>query len=182
MNVAYFSVTNDVTKASTVNGITNTGDLEVVNFKDMNMKTTLSKDVTLRSSPYTTLPNKAGILEKGTTITVTGMGDKYIRIVYNGNVFYINDVNCFIMKLDPIDFNDVDMDVECLKNVSLLYKPYAFLNNNIYYEVLAGENLKIVGVNTEFVKVLYQNEYYYINDVDFYNVLNDNIYNGSVRS
>lgn len=182
MNVAYFSVTNDVTKASTVNGITNTGNLEKVNFKDMNMKTSLTKEVTLRSSPYTTLPNKAGTLEKGTSITITGMSDKYIRILYNGNTFYINDVNCFIMNLEQVEFNEVDMDVRCDKEVTLLYKPYTFLNNNEYKKIAVNENLRIVGVNTEFVKILYNDEYYYINDVNFYTVLNDNIYNGSSGS
>ncbi len=182
MNVAYFSVTNDVTKASTVNGITNTGNLDKVTFKEMNMNTTLTKDVTLRSSPYTTLPNKAGILEKGTYVVVTGMSDKFIRVLYNGNTFYINDVNCFVMNLAPVNFDLVDLNVRCNREITLLYKPYNFLLNNEYKKISALEELRIVGVNSSYVKVLYDGEYYYVNDVDFYDVIRDNIYQGSITS
>ena len=182
MNVAYFSVTNDVTKASTVNGITNTGNLDKVTFKEMNMNTTLTKDVTLRSSPYTTLPNKAGILEKGTYVVVTGMSDKFIRVLYNGNTFYINDVNCFVMDLAPVNFDLVDLNVRCNREITLLYKPYNFLLNNEYKKISALEELRIVGVNSSYVKVLYNGEYYYVNDVDFYDVIRDNIYQGSITS
>lgn len=179
MNVAYFSVTNDVTKASTVNGITNTGSLALVEFKDMEMKTKLNKKVTLRSSPYTTLPNKAGTLDAGTQIVVVGMSENFVKIVYNSDIFYINDTNCFDLILEPVEFDAVDIDVICNKKVSVLYKPYSFLNNNVYGSLNVGDELNVVGVNFNFVEIKVDDSIYYINDVDFYDVINDNIYNGS---
>lgn len=179
MNVAYFSVTNDVTKASTVNGITNTGNLDKVDFIQMNMKTTLNKNVNLRVSPYLSLPNKAGSLDKGTKITVTGMGDKFIRILYDGNTFYVNDINCFVMNLEEVSFSEVDLTVKVNRNVQLLKKPYLFLKNNVYKNLNELELVRVVGLNSEFVKVIIDNEYYYVNDIDFYDIVRDNLYYGS---
>ena len=182
MNVAYFSVTNDVTKSSTVNGITNTGDLDIVEFIPMNMTTKLNKNVNLRVSPYTTLPNKAGSLDKGTNITVTGMSDKFIRIIYDDNTFYINDTDCFIMNLEQVEFSDVDLTVKVVQNVQLLYKPYAFLKNNVYKVLGISEKIRVVGLNSEYVKVKIDNEYYYVNDINFYEIVRDNLYYGSSGS
>lgn len=179
MNVAYFSVTNDVTKASTVNGITNTGNLEPVAFKEMSMETKTNKAITLRSSPYTTLPNKAGTLDSGTSITVTGMGTSFIRILYNGNTFYVNDTDCFEMRLEPISFTSVDLRVLTEKEVTLLYQPYSFLNQNTYQILSKGETLHIVGLHSAFVEILYNEKTYYINDVDFYTILSDDLYSRS---
>lgn len=179
MNVAYFSVTNDVTKASTVNGITNTGDLEVVEFIEMNMNTTLNKNVSLRSSPYTNLPNKAGSLDCDTNIVVTGMGDNFIRILYDDNTFYINDTNCFVMNLEEVLFDEIDLTVKVLEEVTLLSSPYNFLKDNIVGNCLVNDEIRVIGSNIDYVKVLIDNSEYYINDIDFYEILNDNIYNGS---
>ena len=52
MDVSYFSVTNDATKRSIVNGVYNPGNLADVEFKDVNIETPLTKDANLRISPY----------------------------------------------------------------------------------------------------------------------------------
>lgn len=182
MNVAYFSVTNDVTRQSIVNGITNTGDLDIVSFIDMNMETVLSKTVNLRASPYLNLPNKAGELDKETKVIVTGISDNFVRILYNGDIFYINDTECFVMNLEEVTFLDVDLDVKVEKKVTLLKQPYNFLKDNVFMEVDIMEELNIVGVNNNYVKIFKGNNFYYINDVDFYSILNDNNYNKSGRS
>lgn len=181
MNVAYFSVTNDVTKKSTVNGITNTGGLSPVSFKDMNMNTTLTKTVTLRSSPYTKLPNKAGLLESGKSIVVTGMSDNFIRIEYNGSTFYINDTNCFKMNLSKVNFDDVNLSAKATKRVELLNQPYSFLNNNSGGYLNVNEDFIISGINREYIRVIVKSKTYYVNDVDFFDVIKD-VSNGSSGS
>lgn len=173
MNVAYFSVTNDVTKSTTVNGITNTGNLPYVNFINMNMKTTLNKTSMLRISPYTTLPNKAGNLESGTEIIVTGMSNDFIRIKYNSDIFYINDTDCFIMNKEPVEFTEKSILVNIEKQVALLLEPYNYLKNNIKTYLSSGE-ITITGISSEYVRVEYEEEIYYIKDKEFYTIIEDN--------
>ena len=179
MNVSYFSVTNDATKRSIVNGIYKPGNLADVVFKDLEMNTVLTKDVNLRISPYTTIPNKAGILEKGTKIKVIGLGEKWVKIQYENNTYYINDVNCFEMKLKELSFTDVNLTVKVNKVVQVLYKPYDFLFNNEYKKLNIGDEVVIIGTNNEYVKVLIDDKEYYVNDLEFYDILNDNIYHPS---
>ncbi len=172
MNVAYFSVTNDVTKASTVNGITNTGDLEVKSFIDMNMRTKLKSTSTLRVSPYNNLPNKAGSLDAGTDIVVTGMSDAfdYIRILYNGDTFYINDINAFIDVKEEVIFKEVKIRAEIKEPITLLNEPYNYLPNNIFVKFQQGE-MEITGISDKFVRVKFNENDYYINNTDFYEVI-----------
>lgn len=174
MNVAYFSVTNDVTKASTVNGITNTGNLEVRNFIDMNMHTKLKSTSTLRVSPYNNLPNKAGTLDEGTDIVVTGMSDdfEYIRILYNGDTFYINDINAFVDVREDVIFEDVNIRAEIKTPATLLKEPYNYLPNNFHVKIYAGETI-ITGISDNFVRVKFSNGEYYVNSKDFYEVIED---------
>lgn len=183
MNVAYFSVTNDVTKKSTVNGITNMGDLSPVSFKDMDMLTTLTKKVTLRTSPYTKLPNKAGILDAGTTLIVNGMGDSFIRVIYNNSTYYINDTNCFKMNLDTVYFENANLNARVNEKTELLKQPYTFLNNNSAGNIYANEEIVVTGVNREFTRVLVNGKTYYVYGVDFYDVIKDtsNGSSGSVK-
>jgi GH25 family lysozyme M1 (1,4-beta-N-acetylmuramidase) len=176
MDVAYFSVTNDVTKASVVNGVTNLGDLEVVEFKDLEMETTLTKDVMLRTSPYTSLPNKAGTLRSGSNITVTGLSNNFVRIEYNNDVFYINDTECFEMILNEVSFDSVRMDVVTNKDVELLSSPYSFLDNKVA-DLPSETAVEVVGLNPDFTKIKYDENIYYVYDVDFYDVIKD--YRGS---
>lgn len=179
MNVAYFSVTNDATKASTVNGITNTGNLDPVDFIDMNMNTILTKKVNVRTSPYENLPNKAGSLDMGTNVVITGMGKQYVRLTYNDDTFYVKDTDCFEMRLNEVLFDKVDLTVKVNKEVKLLKKPYLFLKNNEDRSLTLDEEINIIGINVDFVEVKINEEIYYVNDVDFYEILNDNMYNKS---
>lgn len=168
MDVAYFSITNDVTKASSVNGITNTGNLDIVPFMDLSMNTKLNKDVNLRISPYTNLPNKAGILEKDTSIVVTGIGDSFIRILYNNDTFYIQDTNCFEWNLESMDKTLVKVDAKVNKSVKMLStKDYKFKKLEL------DEDIRIIGIGIDFTEIEYQDNNYYIFDVDFYDVTRD---------
>lgn len=182
MNVAYFSVTNDVTKREVVNGITKVNNDPDVEFIPMNMSTTLNKDVILRSSPYANYPNKAGSLEKNTSIKVTGISDNFVRIVYNGDTFYINDTDCFVMKLDPVKFESVNLLGKVNKDVMMLLQPYDFLKNNEYKELKKDEEIVVTGLNKDYVRVLIDNKEYYVNDVEFYDVLKDNSGGSSSKS
>ena len=182
MNVAYFSVTNDVTKREVVNGVTKINDDPDVPFIDMNMKTTLSKNVVLRSSPYANYPNKAGSLNSGTSITVTGMGDSFIRISYEGNTFYVNDTNCFIMNLDEVHFTKVKMDGKVTKEVDVLLQPYDFLKNNVHGKLHENDMILVTGLNTEYVEIVIDGKKYYVNDVDFYEVIKEYSLSGSGKS
>jgi len=173
MNVAYFSVTNDVTKREEVNGVYKNNNDPDVPFISVNMNTVLTKNVTLRSSPYTNHPNKAGTLEAGTRIVVTGIGDSFIRINYEMESFYINDVNCFEMVLDEVSFNKVKLDAKVNKDVILLKKPYVFLKNNVYGNLNVNDTVLITGLNKDFVRVEIDGNEYYVEDIDFYDVLKD---------
>lgn len=182
MDVSYFSVTNDATKRSVVNGVYKTSDMEDVEFKETNIKTTLVKNSSLRISPYTTLPNKAGSLDKGTSVIVTGLGRNWVRIEYGGNTYYINDTKCFDLILEDVNFEKVDLTVKINKDVQLLYKPYTFLFDNEDRVLSEGEEVRIVGVNDLFTKIMIEDTLYYIYDVDFYDVIRDNAYLGSKGS
>ncbi len=173
MNVAYFSVTNDVTKASPVNGINNIGNLEKVNFIDMDMKTTLSKDVSLRISPYTNLPNKAGTLPDGTSVIVSGISDYYTRIIYNGDVFYINDTDCFIMNKEKIEFTEKEIAASIKEKVELLKEPYNYLKNNIALELVEGDII-VTGESEKYTRITYAGDVFYVLGKDFYTVKEDN--------
>ena len=173
MNVAYFSVTNDVTKREVVNGVTIVNDVPPVDFIPLNMKTKLTKDVTLRSSPYLNYPNKAGILNKDTNIVVTGIGEEFIRINYDDNVFYINELDSFEMVLDEVNFVKVKMDAKVNKNVEVWKKPYVFLKDNTFKELEIDSEVLITGLNKDFVRINIEGTDYYVNDIDFYEVIKD---------
>lgn len=179
MNVSYFSVTNDATKRSIVNGVYKPGNLEDVLFKDLEMDTELIKDSALRISPYTTIPNKAGVLDKGTKIKVIGLSRDWVKILYEDNTYYINDANCFKMILPELEFDEVNLTVKVNKQVDVLYQPYDFLFDNVYKSLDIDDEIVIIGTNTDYVKVLIEEKEYYINDIDFYDILNDNIYHKS---
>lgn len=168
MDVAYFSVTNDVTKKSTVNGITNMGDLDKVEFYDMQMDTIINKEVILRSSPYIHLPNKAGKLEKNTKVRVTGVSDRFIRIVYNNDMFFINEVDSVVFPVDTVLFSLVDQMVKVNYPVTLLKVPHEYWPNNSVKNLEVGQMIHLVGVNDYFVKLEMDKEIFYVNSVDFY--------------
>ena len=143
------------------------------------MNTTLTKDVSLRISPYTTIPNKAGILNKGTKIKVVGLGKEWVKIIYEDNTYYINDVNSFVMNLEELEFTEVNLTVKVNKEVEVLYKPYDFLYDNVYKKLKVDDEVIVIGSNPEYVKILLDEKEYYVNDIEFYEILNDNVYRPS---
>ncbi len=175
MNVSYFSVTNDATKRSIVNGVYNPGNLEEVVFKELAMDTVLIKDVVLRISPYLNLPNKAGTLEKDTAIKVIGLTKEWVKILYNDNIYYINDVESFKLNLEEVIFEEVNIKAKVNKEVVLLYKPYDYLNDNEGLILKEGEEILIIGLNDNYIKILKDEEYYYIKDNNFYDVIDDDL-------
>jgi len=179
MDVAYFSVTNDVTKAETVNGINNRGDLEEVLFTELNMVTTLSKDVMLRSSPYNNLPNKAGILESGTEIVVTGLSDNYTRITYNEDTFYVEGKDFFIYNLPEVSFKESKFKIKVTAEIEYFISPYIYLDDNKAGFLEIDEELVVDGFNEEWTRIVKDDNVYYIHAVDFYDVLEDLEYEGS---
>ncbi|MBQ4031807.1 MAG: glycoside hydrolase family 25 protein [Bacilli bacterium] len=173
MNVAYFSVTNDVTKREVVNGVTIVQNEDTVDFIPMNMKTKLTKDVTLRSSPYLNYPNKAGILNKDSNITVTGMGEDFVRILYDDNVFYVNDTDCFELVLNDVSFIKAKMDVKVTKQVEVWKRPYNFLKDNVYKELEVDSTVLVTGLNKDYVRIEIDDKEYFVNDIEFYEVIKD---------
>ena len=168
MNVAYFSVTNDITKRADVTGVNNQGELEEVKFIPLNMKTKLTKDIAVRTSPYTNLPNKAGLLNTDTAITVTGIGEEFIRFVYNDNVFYTTTLDCYEVILEDINFESVDYLTKTTKEIELLKQPYIFLKDNVYKTIEKDAEVHITGISEDFVRINYEDEDYYVNDLEFY--------------
>lgn len=169
MDIAYFSVTNDVTKASTVNGITNTGNLADVPFKDCNVTATINKEITIRISPYTSLPNKAGSLPSKTKVTITGIGTKWIRFEYNNNTFYSDDISSFNIDLEEVTFEETELETTTKEKVTLLSSPYNFLNNEVQ-TLSENEIVKITGLNENFTRLIYNDTEYYVNSTTFYNI------------
>ena len=151
-------------------------------FTLMDMNTTLSKDVVLRSSPFSNYPNKAGSLKKGTAVYVSGISDEFVRIIYDGNIFYINDVDCFVMKLNPVNFVDAQLNSKVIKQVDLLKQPYDFIRNNVVGKLEINQEILVTGLNKDYVRVKVDNKEYYVNDVEFYDVIKDNTSGSSGKS
>ena len=170
MNVAYFSVTNDISKRSYATGVNNEGYLEERNFIPLEMDTHLTEDISLRTSPYTNLPNKAGSLVAGTPITVTGIGDEFIRFIYNDDVFYTTSLECYEVILKDIKFKSVDYTAVVNKEVELLKQPYIFLKDNVYRTLEVSEEINITGISEEFVRISIEDEDYYAKGFDFYDL------------
>ena len=181
MNVSYFSVTNDVTKKETVNGVKKEEEVPV-EFTNVEINTKLNKDVILRTSPYLNQPNKAGSLEKGKPIKVLGIGKEFIKIQYNGDTFYINDLECYDIVLEPVDFIDVVEDVNVIEEVDYLKKPYDFLKDNVVGKLKVGDKIIVTGLNKDYVRFKFNNIEYYVNDVSFYEVIKEYKQNGSGES
>jgi hypothetical protein len=56
----------------------------------------LEKEVTTLLRPYKYLSNNDGVtLPVDSEVLMTGVNSDFIRIVYNGDTFYINDTRCF---------------------------------------------------------------------------------------
>lgn len=164
MNVSYFSVTNDITKRQVVNGINSDINNIAVTFNDINVVAEIKEDTYLRTTPSLTVPNKAGTINAGTSVNITGISDTLVRIVYEDEVYYIDNINKFNLPV-PIWTKDNMNDLVILKKDEKLYKtPYYYLFNNVFNTIKAGTELTLLGYNKEYVKVIYNDTVYYIHD------------------
>ena len=172
MNVSYFSVTNDISKKQEVNGINNDANEITVFFKDVNVKATIKQEVFLRITPSLTTPNKAGVIEAGEVVTITGISDSFVRINYNDNVYYLDSIS--YLELDtPVWIKDnVNLNVVLTKDEKLLNEPYEFLSNNVKEEIFAGSKVTLLAYNNEYLKISYNDSLLYIHDKNCYHYSN----------
>lgn len=170
MNVSYFSVTRDASKQSSVTGVLNNNDLEKIDFTNCYYDTYLINNVSLRSTPYLGLPNKAGSLSTNTKITVTGINNSWIRILYNGDTFYINDTNSY----NSFDTGFTDTNIEGTTSEELqLYIIPVLNDNNKTIKLKKGTNIVNLGTNDNFTKIKYNDKTYYVNRIDTFINVND---------
>lgn len=167
MNVAYFSITSDASKQSSVTGVLNNGDLEKVEFIDCYYPSNVINSIGLRSTPYNNLPNKAGTLKSGSSIIVTGINDNWIRIKYNDDIFYVNNTTFYENK-DFNGYSEINLDTKTNKKITLLKVPYVN-ESNVFEEIDVGSDIKIMGTNYKYTKVKYKDNIYYVDDLsEFY--------------
>lgn len=164
MNVAYFSVTNDVTKKSEVTGTDGASSLEAVSFYDALEEVTINKNVMMRTSPYTNAPNRVGEVEKNEKVVLKGINDNFIKVEYNGNIFYIEDVNCFDLKEHT--FTEYEENGKTKKNVLALNSPHYILRD--FIRIDSGEEITVLGNDDSYTKIKYNDKIYYVKDLDFY--------------
>ena len=167
MDVAYFSVTNDVTKKSTVTGTDGSSGLESVSFFEADEEVTINKTVTLRTSPYTNAPNRVGELNKGDKVTLRGINDSFIKVIYEGNTFYIDSVNCFDLKEHT--FNEYEDRVKTTKNIAALPSPHNIRKDGI--AISSGTEIMVLGNDDMYTKIKYNDKIYYVKDLDFYTTI-----------
>ena len=164
MNVSYFSVTNDISKRQTISGVNNDANQIAISFRDVNLTAEITEDSFLRTTPSLTVPNKAGTITAGTSVTITGVSDSFVRISYDDNIYYIDNINKFNLSPPIWMKNNLNEEIVLKKEEKLYKKPYYFLYNNILTTLPVGTKLVLLGYNKEYVKVEYNNEVYYIYD------------------
>ena len=164
MNVSYFSVTNDITKRQDVSGINSDVNQIAISFKDVNVVAEIKEKTYLRTTPSLSVPNKAGSVEAGTSIVITGVSDTFIRIKYNDNTYYVDSIDK--IKLPNVEWvkNNINEEIVLKKDEKLYIKPYYYLYNNVFDTVKVGTRLKLLGYNNEYLKVEYNGNVYYIYD------------------
>ena len=171
MNVSYFSVTTDASKQSSVTGVLNNNNLEKVDFIDCYFPTKVTKTVALRSTPYNNLPNKAGTLNSGSNITVTGINKDWIRFDYNEDTFYVNETN-FYNNFDN-SFSELSIKSKTNKGIDLYSIPYDS-GKNVRLSIDKDIDIEITGKNSSFTRIKYNNEVYYVNDLsEFYTAITE---------
>ena len=164
MNVSYFSVTNDITKRQTISGINSNANDIGLTFKDISVNATMKEDTILRTTPSLTVPNKAGSISSGTSITITGISDSFVRISYDGNIYYIDNINKIRLPITNWDKDYINEKV-VLKKAEPLYKePYYYLYNNTVTTLKEGTIVELIAYNSSYLKVKYEGKSYYIYD------------------
>ena len=162
MNVSYFSVTNDVTKQQPINGANSSASDTNVQFTEVEFQSMTLNDVTLRASASVSVPNKVGDIPAGTTITITGISDDFVRILYNNSVYYINGIDQ--VKLPEVNFMNNNATIYLDKEVTTSLRPYTYLSNNSGPTIPVDTELLMTGVNSEFIRIKYNGDTFYIND------------------
>ena len=164
MNVAYFSVTNDITKKSEVTGTDGSSSLEEVSFYDADQEITINKNKELRATPYTNAPNRVGTIEAGTNVLLKGISDQFIKIEYDGNILYIDDVNCY--DLPNVEFSELGGTYKTTKIVKVFTMPYDIYNSSTLLDV--DTVIEVLGKSDKFTKIKQGEKIYYVKEFDFY--------------
>lgn len=164
MNVSYFSVTNDITKRQPVNGVNSDANQIALSFKDVNVAAQILEDTYLRTTPSLSVPNKAGSVSTGTSITITGVSDTFIRIQFEGNTYYLDSINKVKLPDTVWVKNNIREEIVLKVEEKLYRKPYYYLYNNTFDTLRAGSRLVLLGYNEEYLKVEYNGEVYYVYD------------------
>ena len=164
MNVAYFSVTNDVTKKSEVTGTDGSSLLEEVAFTDANQEITINKKSELRTSPYINAPNKVDYIDVGEKVILKGISDEFIKIDNDGIVLYIHDLNCY--DLPEVQFSELSGTYKTTKQVKMFISPHDIDKNSSVLE--AGSVIEVLGKSDEYTKISKDGNTYYVKDLEFY--------------
>ena len=164
MNVSYFSVTNDITKREDVSGVNSDADQIAITFRDVDFIAQIVEKTYLRTTPSLSVPNKAGSIEAGTSVNVTGVSDSFIRIKYNDNTYYIDNINKIQLPNTEWVKNNIRDEIVLKKEEILYKKPYYYLFNNTFDTLGEGTRLFLLGYNNEYLKVEYNDNVYYIYD------------------
>ncbi len=167
MNISYFSVTNDITKREVVTGLNENQNGEETTFIDVKQGATVKEKTILRTSSSLDLPNKAGELNVGEKVLITGVSDKFVRIEYNGNVFYTEDISAYTFDLVKWTTVNINKDVKVIDKVSIYSKPYIFVKD--YYVKDISGIITLLSSNDQCLKIKYDGATYYMkNDSSLY--------------
>ena len=167
MNVAYFSVTNDITKKSEVTGTDGSSSLEEVSFYDADQEVTINKNKELRATPYTNAPNRVGTIEAGTKVILKGVSDQFIKIEHDGNILYIDDPSCY--DLPDVEFSELSGTYKTTKRVKVFNIPYDIYNSSTLID--ADTVIEVLGKSDKFTKIKQGDKIYYVREFDFYTEL-----------
>ena len=167
MNVAYFSVTNDITKKSEVTGTDGSSSLEEVSFYDADQEVTINKNKELRATPYTNAPNRVGAIETGTKVILKGVSDQFIKIEHDGNILYIDDPSCY--DLPDVEFSELSGTYKTTKRVKVFNIPYDIYNSSTLID--ADTVIEVLGKSDKFTKIKQGDKIYYVREFDFYTEL-----------
>lgn len=86
LNVSYFNYVEDESK---IVEIPNNAIVPEVEFREVNETISTYQNITMRTSPCDTIPNKFGTIPKNTTLVRTGISEEFSRVIYGGKTVYI---------------------------------------------------------------------------------------------
>ena len=65
------------------------------------------------------------------------------------------------------------MDVKVTKQVEVWKRPYNFLKDNVYKELEVDSTVLVTGLNKDYVRIEIDDKEYFVNDIEFYEVIKD---------